>query len=67
MTDQVWKQLSSLAVTSPVFCCKVKPPASSLFHSMTAIMELKLKLKTAEIAVICDFSENYSFIIQNDV
>jgi hypothetical protein len=36
---------------------------------MTAIMfykELKLKLKTGEIAVICDYSENYS-ITQKEV
>jgi hypothetical protein len=47
------------------FAEKLKHPALSLSHSMTAIMflkELKLKLKTGEIAVICDFSENYYYI-----
>jgi len=29
--------------------------------------ELKLKLRFNEIAVICDFSENYSFVIQDEV
>jgi hypothetical protein len=43
-----------------------------LYHSFIAwqqssfYKELKLKLKTGETAVICDFSENYS-IIQDEV
>jgi hypothetical protein len=37
------------------------------WHQSYFYTELKLKFKTGEIAIIWDFSENYSFSIQDEV